>query len=192
MLFYLKTKEQIGKVSSSAHIDALRLITEAQVQASVQAAQPNYSPAYQADSRGLASAEVGPKTGCGLVSTALIKGPGNSSGGFNGGGVMAGLFLLPVIVWAVLRRRALENTKSSDPRRRYDRFKMDSDIRVMVGDRELAGSLKTISLGGASFCADEALEKGGIITMKISSPDGKDLVASGGGNSAGRKWLGFV
>ncbi|WP_413290781.1 S8 family serine peptidase [Bdellovibrio sp. HCB337] len=167
----------LGKVSSSARVDALRLINEAQVQSAVQASQPSYSPSYAGEARSLASAEVSPKTGCGLVSTALLKGPGSSSGGFNGGGVMAGLFLLPVIVWAVLRQRALEKAKpASDPRRKYERFKMDSDIRVMVGDRELAGSLKTISLGGASFCADEALEKGGIITMKISSPDGKDLV----------------
>lgn len=168
----------LGKVSSSARIDSLRLIQEAKVQASVQPNQPSYNPGYQADSRGLASAEVSPGTGCGLVSTAVLKGPGSNSGsgGMNGGGVMAGLFLLPVIVWTVLRQRALEKTKASDPRRRYDRFKMDTDIRVMVGDRELSGSLKTISLGGASFSADEALEKGGIITMKISSPDGKDLV----------------
>jgi hypothetical protein len=91
------------------------------------------------------------------------------------------LFLLPVIVWTVLRQRAKEKEmaqQAEDPtsRRKFDRFKMDSDIRVMVGERELVGSLKTISLGGASFCADEALEKGGIITMKISSPDGRDVV----------------
>jgi subtilisin family serine protease len=169
----------LGKVSSAARIDSYRLIAEAKIQSSVQASQPNYNPSLQGESRSAASSEASPNAGCGLVSTALLKGPGTpGAGAWNYGGVMAGLFLLPVIVWAVLRQRALEKSKAADPagRRKYDRFKMDTDVRVMVGDRELAGSLKTISLGGASFCADEALEKGGIITMKISSPDGKDLI----------------
>lgn len=168
----------LGKVSTSARINSYNLIVEAKAQASVQASQPDYSPVYQADARGLASEATPPKAGCGLVSAALRKGPGNNSDGFSGMGVLAGLFLIPVIVWTVLRQRAMEKQKAADPagRRKFDRFKMDSDIRLMVGDRELSGSLKTISLGGASFSADEALEKGGIITMKIASPDGRDLV----------------
>lgn len=172
----------MGKVTTSARVDAYRLITEAKAQASVQASQPSYSPAYGTDARAAASDGGAPKGGCGLVSSALLKGPGtNTPNGMNGMGMMAGLFLLPVIVWAVLRQRAQEKEKA-DPasRRKFDRFKMDSDIRVMVGDRELVGSLKTISLGGASFSADEALEKGGIITMKIQSPDGRDMVEVSG------------
>lgn len=169
----------LGKVSSAARIDSYRLITEAKIQSSIVASQPDYNPSLQSESRSAASTEAAPKAGCGLVSTALLKGPGTpGDGGWNRGGAMAGLFLLPVIVWAVLRQRALEKARVADPagRRKFERFKMDTGIRVMVGDRELAGSLKTISLGGASFCADEALEKGGIITMKISSPDGKDII----------------
>ncbi|MGZ3804626.1 MAG: S8 family serine peptidase [Pseudobdellovibrionaceae bacterium] len=170
----------LGKVSTSARINSYNLIAEAKMEASVQASQPDYSPVYQADSRSAASDTASTRAGCGLISTALLKGPGNKTDDFGGAGMMAGLFLLPVIIWAVLRQRAKEKEMAelADPsgRRRFDRFKMDSDIRVMVGDRELVGSLKTISLGGASFCADEALEKGGIITMKISSPDGKDMV----------------
>jgi subtilisin family serine protease len=167
----------LGKVSSAGRIDALQLITEAKVQAAVQPNQPSYNPAYQAESRSSAS-EASPKSGCGLVSSALLKGPGKpTDGAMDGGGVLAGLMMLPVIVWAVLRQRAMDKAKA-DPagRRKFDRFKMDSDIRLMVGDRELSGSLRTISLGGASFSADEALEKGGIITMKIASPDGRDLI----------------
>jgi len=172
----------LGKVSTSARINSYNLIVEAKLQANIQASQPDYSPVYQADARGLASEASPPKAGCGLVSAALMKGPGNNTNGFNGMGVLAGLFLLPVIVWTILRQRALEKQKTEDPvsRRKFDRFKMSSDIRLMVGDRELSGSLKTISLGGASFCAEEALEKGGIITMKIASPDGRDLVEVSG------------
>lgn len=176
----------LGKVSTSARINSYNLIVEAKAQASVQASQPDYTPVYQADARGVASEATPPGASCGLVSTAVLTGPGKTGGnGMNGAGVMAGLFLLPVIVWTVLRQRAKEKemaAAAADPagRRKFERFKMDSDIRVMVGDRELVGSLKTISLGGASFSADEALEKGGIITMKISSPDGRDMVEVSG------------
>lgn len=168
----------LGKVSTSARINSYNLIVEAKAQANVQASQPDYSPVYQADARGLASEATPPKAGCGMVSTALLKGPGNNKDGFSGAGILAGLLMIPLIVWTVLRQRAMEKQKAADPagRRKFERFKMDSDIRLMVGDRELSGSLKTISLGGASFSADEALEKGGIITMKIASPDGRDLV----------------
>lgn len=164
-----------SKVTTSARVDALALITEAKAQSGVQSNQPSYSPDYQVDRS--AASEATPKTGCGLVSAALVKGgPGSGTGDMNGALVLVGLLMMPVILWAVLRQRALAQKNNPASRRLFDRFKMDSDIRVSVGDRELVGSLKTISLGGASFNADEALEKGGIITMKITSPDGKDIV----------------
>jgi subtilisin family serine protease len=171
-----------SKVTTSGRIDALALITEAKAQANAQSSQPGYNPTYQAE-RSSASDST-PKTGCGLVSAALLKGgPGSGIGSGEAAGgeasgalVLIGLLMMPVILWAVLRQRALAKNSNPASRRLYDRFKMDSDIRVAVGDRELVASLKTISLGGASFSADEALEKGGIITMKITSPDGKDIV----------------
>ena len=36
--------------------------------------------------------------------------------------------------------------------------------------------MKTISLGGASFCLDAMLEKGGSVTMMINSPNGDEQV----------------
>jgi len=36
--------------------------------------------------------------------------------------------------------------------------------------------MTSISLGGVSFNVDQALEKGGIVTMQISSPDGHELI----------------
>ncbi|MBK9321775.1 MAG: S8 family serine peptidase [Bdellovibrionaceae bacterium] len=169
----------LNKVSTSGRINALNLINQAKAQSSTSATQPSYSPSYQAEVRSSAS-DATPPTGCGLITAAALRGPGHGGGAadaMNGFGVLAGLMLIPVIVWAVLRQRSLAGA-GEDPtsRRRFERFRMDSDIRVMVGNRELVGSLKTISLGGASFCADEALEQGGIITMKISSPNGKDMV----------------
>lgn len=160
------------KVTTSGRIDALAFINEAKAEAAVPSSQPGYNPAYLAE-RSSASDST-PKTGCGLVSATLLKGGPGEGGGMDSALVLLGLLMMPVILYSVLRQRA----KAKDPasRRLFERFKMDSDIRVSVGDRELVGSLRTISLGGASFDADEVLEKGGIITMKITSPDGKDLV----------------
>ena len=38
------------------------------------------------------------------------------------------------------------------------------------------GSVNTISQGGLSFNTDQALEKGGIVTMRIQSPDGHEVI----------------
>lgn len=161
----------VNMVSSAGRVDALSLVNQAKAEVNTPASQPNYTPIYQAD-RSMASTTAQPG-GCGLVSTAILHGPnkGNPGDG-NAAGVLAGLMLVPLLLWVVLRQRSMEPAS----RRRFERFKMSSDIRVMVGDRELVGEMKTISLGGASFSADAALEKGGIVTLKIASPDGSDVV----------------
>lgn len=53
---------------------------------------------------------------------------------------------------------------------------MSSDIKVNVGGRELVGQMKTISAGGLSFQADALLERGGVVTIQIASPDGQEQV----------------
>jgi hypothetical protein len=95
-----------------------------------------------------------------------------SSGGGSGAGlaIFLGILMLPLIFWQILRRR------DGKSRRKYDRFIMNSEIRVKVGDRELVGAMNTISEGGLSFNADSAIEKGGIVTMKIQSPDGNEII----------------
>ena len=80
------------------------------------------------------------------------------------------ILFLPLMLWFSLRQI------SPQSRRKFDRFRMSSTVKVMLGDRELTGQMNTISLGGLSFNADEALEKGHNVTLKIASPDGKDLV----------------
>lgn len=149
-------------VSSSARINALKVIETAKTMSSVSSEQPFYSRAPAAEAGGAAG-------GCGLVSTAISGGPG-SGGEPPMSGVLFGLLMLPLIVWQVLRMKAPEN------KRRHERFKMNSEIRVNVGDRELVGSVNTISEGGLSFNADAALEKGGIVTMRIQSPDGNEMI----------------
>jgi hypothetical protein len=77
--------------------------------------------------------------------------------------------LLPIILWRGLRSEGADQ-------RRHERFKMSSEISLNVGGRELVGSVKTISEGGLSFSAEAALEKGGIVTMRIQSPDGRETI----------------
>ncbi|WP_413584694.1 S8 family serine peptidase [Bdellovibrio sp. HCB274] len=156
-------------VSSSARVDSAQLLQTVQASHNELASQPALDT-----SRFPASAEgAGAATGCGLVSTAVTGGPG--AGGANPtAGVVLGLMMIPMAFWFILRQRAMAN----DPRnkRRHERFKMQSQIKVMVGDRELVGSMNTISQGGLSFNTDQALEKGGIVTMRIQSPDGNEVI----------------
>lgn len=160
-----------GRVSSSARIDSAALIATAKTMVSTMSSQPSYKPSYLAD-RSVASEAGGAAGGCGLVKSIVQSGPGQ--GGMPSGatpvGVIVGLLLVPLIVWQVLRAR------SPQSRRKFERFKMNSEIRVSVGDKELVGAVNTISEGGLSFNADAALEKGGIVTMRIQSPDGHEVI----------------
>ena len=157
-----------GKVATSGRVNSASLITNVQGTMSLASYQPDYKT-----SRAPASDSAGGAAGCGLVKSAINNGPG--SGGSNPtAGVVAGLLLLPMMVWVVLRQRAMSNDPKNQ--RRHERFKMSSQISVKVGDRELVGSVNTISQGGLSFNTDQALEKGGIITMRIQSPDGHEMI----------------
>lgn len=162
-----------GRVSSGARVDAANLIAASKTMVSTMASQPSYKPSYLAD-RSIASDAAGAGGGCGLVKSITQHGPGSGQGGGMPGaapiGVVVGLLLVPMILWQVLRARAPQS------KRKHERFKMNSEIRVNIGDRELVGSVNTISEGGLSFNADAALDKGGIVTMRIQSPDGHEVI----------------
>ncbi len=158
-----------SKVGTSGRIDSLSFISAAKAQSLAIASQPNYVPSFKAE-RSVASesSSVDKAAGCGLLGAIETLGPGGGS--FSNMSWLAIFLLIPVMLWFGLRQ------KSPPSRRKYDRFRMSSSVKVMLGDRELTGQMQTISMGGLSFNADEALEKGHSVTMKISSPDGKDLV----------------
>lgn len=160
-----------GRVSTGARINAQYLIQASKQMVSTASSQPVYKPSYLSE-RSPASDAGGGGAGCGLVKAITQGGPGSGAG--SGLGVIVGLMLIPLVVWQVLRARAM----AQDPkgRRRHERFKMSSEIRVNVGGRELVGSVNTISEGGLSFNTDQALEKGGIVTMRIQSPDGNESI----------------
>ncbi len=161
-----------GKVAGGRRVDAYSAISSAKIMNNVAAFQPTYTPSYGADASRSTASESGDsqKGGCGML---------RSGGGFGptpGGGL--GMLLLvvlfaPLVVWYVLRTKDLANPIEQ---RRHDRFRMNSEVRIRVGDREIVGSTKTISMGGLSFNVNEALDKGGIITLQIASPDGAEKV----------------
>lgn len=160
-----------GKVVTGARVDALNLIQASKQMVSISSAQPSYQPSYMSDRSLASTAEPAPAAGCGLVKAVTQPGPGSGSGGGSPNvGIIITLLLAPLVVW---RKMRVSNTRDA---RRYDRFKMNSEVRLNVGGRELVGAVNTISEGGLSFNADEALEKGGIVTMRIQSPDGREVI----------------
>lgn len=163
------------RVKSSGRADVYDAIAAARGQISASAYQPTYkaeqrSPA-SADS---AAAEMAAK-GCGSVSASyLANGPssGGDSDNSNSQGVgVAILLMIPLLAWQVLRMKAPKKVK-----RQYDRFLMNSAMKMNVNGQDLVGHMRTISEGGLSFETNSLIEKGGIITMSIQSPDGKDIV----------------
>ncbi|MBX3041869.1 MAG: S8 family serine peptidase [Bdellovibrionaceae bacterium] len=150
---------------SGARINMENLLNASQQNVAMLAYQPDYSPQYLTD-RSLAS-ETTAGGGCGMIQA--IGGGGAAPP--PGSGAMAMLLLLsPLLMWFALRQ------KTPVARRRYDRYVLNSDMMIKAGDRQLVASLKTISMGGLCFDADEALEKGGTIQMKILGPDGKTAI----------------
>jgi hypothetical protein len=143
--------------------------------------QPSYSASGFSTSRAPAAeaeASSGGGGGCGTVSTMaahqLSKGFDiNKPSGPSGLGLFVVFSLLPYVLWFTLRRRAPTGIE----KRRDTRFQMNSKIKVKVGDRELVGMMDTISAGGVSFHADTLLERGGVITLQIASPDGAQIMS---------------
>lgn len=171
-----------SKLITGARVDFLATLQNAKAQSNTSMSQPSYKVTSPDSARATASTDTAstPKAGCGLVSTAVLgrgasggPGAGGSGGGMSGQdiGITLALMMLPLLVWQVLRLRQPEN------RRRHERFMMNSEIKLKVGDRELIGQMNTISVGGASFQADALLEKGGIVQLQISSPDGKEQMS---------------
>lgn len=173
-----------GYVSSGARINVLNMVNTAKTMSGTSAYQPAYSPTYLAERSPSSTTTTTKGAGCGLVSALGSASAGkvlmgDSAGGPGNGGwppgapVLFVLFGMPALAWFVLRRKAsLEGAAL----RRHDRYLMSSDIVIKSGGRELVGTLKTISMGGLSFNVDEALERGGSVTMKVTGPDGKEAI----------------
>lgn len=202
----LNTSASVGnlrsKVVTESRVDSYSAVVSSKAEVNTQSSQPSYNGASSSSSSpARETASTGKSGGCGLVKSTGNKLPfgpqegdpsSSSNSSENNGGRGSGLSsalsrlglsvqslgflfsftLLPIILWQVLRRRK-DNPAN---RRSHERFLMDSAIKINVGGRELTGQMKTISLGGASFCLDAMLEKGGSVTMTINSPSGDEHV----------------
>ncbi len=157
------------KLSSSARIDVYDAIMAAKNETNTAAYQPSYVAA-NATGRG-PDGEVSGGGGCGTVR--LISATGGAAGGSNTLiAIVFAIALIPVVAWTILRSRI----KKPKDNRKHERFLMNSAITVMAGGQELVGQMKTISVGGLSFNAEQMLEKGGIVTIKIHSPEGQEEI----------------
>lgn len=178
----ISTAKPIGtltnKVQSGSRVDFYNLISQIKANPNIGGSQPDYKPVYT-EERSLASEssqEPAPKSkgGCGMVSTALMGQGGNTPLGPNAIAILLSM-MIPLAIYTFLRAKA----KDPGYKRQHERFVMNSDITVKMGDRELVGHMKTISLGGLSFNADEMLEKGGSVSIKIKGPDNKEVEVEG-------------
>jgi len=161
-----------GKVNTSGRLDSSASVNFAKT-AVVDATEPAYTPSYSND-RELASSMAG-AGGCGLVKA--MNSTNDKDGGqppFGSTAAVVILLLAPLAILLMLRAHAPEN------RRRYERFKINSDVRISVGDRELIGSVSSLSLGGAQINTTALLQDGGLVTLSISSPTGEEKIEVAG------------
>ena len=163
----VNTKASLAnKVSTQGRVNALNLINLAKSSVAVLASQPAYKPNYS--SLDLASESAKSAGGCGLVKAITgAGGDGEGGGSLFAIGLTLFVCLLPFGVWLTFYMM------SPQSRRKYERFSVSSDIKVKLGDREIVGHMNSLSQGGLSFAAQDMLEKGSLVTMKISNPSGE-------------------
>jgi subtilisin family serine protease len=156
-----------NKLVTSARINALSAIEASKNEAGTAFYQPGYAAVNTSGRQPAGQATGG--GGCGTITTT----PGEGPTGPNATAVVViCLSLAPLLVWSILRLRI----KSKVDNRKHPRFLMNSAITVNVGGQELVGQMKTISVGGLSFNAEHMLEKGGIVSIKIHSPEGSEQI----------------
>lgn len=128
---------------------------------------PPNQPVYVASgARAPASAEMG-KTGCGTIGSITgTSAPLSAWGGF----LFFVAFAVPISVWMVLRRR-----QSEENRRKFPRFVMNSAIQLGGRPRARWSNANDLRRWIVVQCRLDA-RKGGIVTMMITSPDGKEQV----------------
>lgn len=161
----------LSKTSTKSRMNAYYGLTAAKT-AVVATSQPSYDVAsYRAPASADGGGEQVPA--CGLVAKAMHD-AGSGGGPFGHVGFFGVLLLIvsPVLVSFVLRNR--ETGRGS---RRHERFNITSSVTMKFGDRELTGQVSSISMGGVQVNTDAWLEQGGIVTMSIASPDGKDTIS---------------
>ncbi len=158
-----------GAVVTKGRLDAYTSVMAAKNVVAVSS-----QPAYAASADRSPASDSG-SGGCGRVEN--VKEPiwhTMDKGGTPGGGL--GLVLFIMVVTLPLALAIGLKLKSPKSKRKYDRFMINSEVKVKLGDRELVGQVSTISLGGLQLNADTMLEKGGAVSLLITGPDGVEQI----------------
>lgn len=165
----------LGKVSTHGRVNNLSSVTAAKTSA-VSSEKPLYSVTPNIGDRGLAGAiSSRGGAGCGAISLVGKLGEGSQGGPFDGLKslvITACLLLIPVFLVVAMKQA------KTDPasKRRFERFKIDSEVKFQVGGKEFVGAVNTISLGGSDLNTEKLLSEGSVISMTISSPDGTQQI----------------
>ncbi len=146
----------------------------------------NYQPASQVDiERDLASDLAG---GGGCAAVTIVK---DFMGGGKGGPQspysqlrFIGLLLVllsPIMIILNLRkaREEDEGESAGENRRRFTRYKVDTEVQIFLGSQQLAGAVSCISVGGVRIDTDQMLNDGNEISMKIKGPGSGFIEAKG-------------
>ncbi|MDX9730877.1 MAG: S8 family serine peptidase [Bdellovibrionales bacterium] len=141
-------------------------------------------PAFENVYRSVASEGAAGGAGCGLVKTLIDDARGPSGPQRN----VAFFGLLLLFATPILIALSLRSAQTGKARRRFPRYQIASQVKMMVGDRELTGHVSSISMGGLQMATDPScandpsawLENGGVVSMTIQSPDGKEEIKVAG------------
>ncbi len=161
-----------GYVASKSRINALEAVGFVQNNDI-----DNYQPEYSGGAARSTASSGSAAGGCGMIAKVLKDRGGNSGGNEPPSGGKALLFLgllfAPIFMINILKIR---KKKLIESRRQFPRYKMDSEVRISVGEKQLVGQMSSISLGGARIDTDALLEKGGVVTLNIASPEGDQQI----------------
>ncbi len=146
----------------------------------------NYQPGSNIDpSREIASEVQG--GGCAAILPLIkdiIGGPKGPSGPANYLRFLGLLLVLlsPVMILLTMRNASKEREAQGggQNRRRYDRFKVDTQVQIFFGSQQLCGAVSCISLGGVRIDTHDSLHDGDQISMKIQGPDEDSYIEASG------------
>lgn len=160
------------KVNTGARINALNSVNFVQTNS-----VPQDQPSYSSGGANLASTGAG---GCGMIARSVYKNTtgGKSSGKGSGPLALISILLLlsPIVIAYFMREQKIETTSYHISRRQYQRYQIQSNVSFKLGNKNVTGTVSSISMGGVRIDTEALIDKGGQILMSICSPDGKEVV----------------
>jgi len=160
-------------VQTSGRLNVYNAVNAAKNTA-VSSYKPNFMLTVNPADRGLASSIASRGGGCGLVSVVgknIVDKNIGPQDRVKQVVITLAMLLLPLVLISALR-----TPEKASNRRRFDRYAINSSVTLKLGDKELVGAIKTISVGGSEINADAMLKQGSVVTMSIASPDGKTKI----------------